>query len=664
MKLKIAIFLGGIFFIAALFTLTDYGINWDTINHLPRGQVYLRYMLTGKRDFDDLAPYQMYWQDPRDLLPAQSIRELPGPARSFYQSNAFNFDWYMEIDGTGHPPLSDILSSVFNRVLYGHLKIINDIDSYRVYGILLAAILVGAVYFWVGSVYGGFSGLVAALSLATYPLFWAESHFNTEKDVPEAVYFFLFIFSFYKGFVQKSVKWILVSGLFLGFALGTKFNILFVVFIIIPWLALYLKGKFLQKNNFRLLLWGLVAFLIGIVIFYATWPFLWQDIITGTQKVFGFYKEIGTSVATSVNFYPLIWIATTIPLVILFLFLVGLFGIFAAFKKDKTFTGLILLLGFAVPVVRVMWPGSNIYGGIRQIMEYVPFMAAISGIGAGYLGEKLKNFRFIFVILIFTFLFLNLYRTHPNENAFFNSLVGGLKGAKEKNITSWGNTFGGAYRQGFVWINKHAESGSRLVYAYELMPNAPLIWVRPDISFSNTQRSGFLRQGEYAITLTYDGISTRSYYDAYLENLMEPVYESNVDGVSVVKVWKNDNEHAKEGYEKITEIKNIFLSSEAGKTVIDLKKSQKLSYLKVSFPTLGCEELTNAKIYLSDDKIFWKKLKDELPMDEIPPLGPQPGNGIFYYPFSGEEAKFIKLDTTPAGSCESRIDNVVIGVFE
>lgn len=54
-----------IFFIVGLITLPHYGINWDTINHAPRGQVYLHYFLTGNKDFSDLPPFFLEWQKKR-----------------------------------------------------------------------------------------------------------------------------------------------------------------------------------------------------------------------------------------------------------------------------------------------------------------------------------------------------------------------------------------------------------------------------------------------------------------------------------------------------------------------------------------------------------------------------------------------------------------------
>ena len=119
MKLKIAIVVGILIFIIGLFTLKDYGINWDTINHLPRGQAYLHYFLTGKKDYSDLPLYfkdysdksQWYFQNPKSLAIDTNIPFNKVPTRSMYQIDAADFNYFMQTDGDGHPPLSDILSS-------------------------------------------------------------------------------------------------------------------------------------------------------------------------------------------------------------------------------------------------------------------------------------------------------------------------------------------------------------------------------------------------------------------------------------------------------------------------------------------------------------------------------------------------------------------------
>src|SRR3989344_9163057 len=46
-----------LFLIISVLTLSDYGINWDSPKHFIRGQSYLHFILTGKRDFLDIPAY-------------------------------------------------------------------------------------------------------------------------------------------------------------------------------------------------------------------------------------------------------------------------------------------------------------------------------------------------------------------------------------------------------------------------------------------------------------------------------------------------------------------------------------------------------------------------------------------------------------------------------
>lgn len=352
MKIKIAIIISLVFFVFGLSTLTDYGINWDTINHLPRGQAYLHYFLTGKKDYSDLPDFQKYFQNPDTLSIDANVPKSEVPTRSMYQSYAATFTYFMHTDGDGHPPLSDILSSVFNRVLFGKLRIVNDIDSYRIYGLVLAALLVGLVFYWAASEYGLLAGLVSSLSLALYPLFWSESHFNTEKDIPETVFWSFFIFSIWKGIKEKKWQWILSSGVFFGLALGTKFNILFSAVVIIPWLIIATPKIF---KNWWFIISALLAAIIGFAIFFGSWPYLWADPITRIGGVLSFYREIGTSPTGlnpkfigpfGINTYSIKWILyTTPPVILLFSSLGGLLSLDKLFKeKNRTF--LLLLFWF------------------------------------------------------------------------------------------------------------------------------------------------------------------------------------------------------------------------------------------------------------------------------------------------------------------------------
>lgn len=665
--IKKAFLVGISFFLVAFFTLPHYGINWDTINHLPRGQAYLRYFLTGKKDYSDLKKYQPYWQDPLNLSNNSKS------TRSFYQMDDATVDFYISVDGDGHPPLSDILSAAFNRIFFGSLRLVNDIDSYRIYGIFLSACLVGLLYYWISENYGTVAALFTSLSLSVYPLFWAESHFNTEKDIPQTAYWSFLLFCVWKGVTRKSIKWLLLSGIFFGLALGTKFNIIFVVPVIGAWIIFLLISRYLKLVEVpKIIISGLVAIAIGLFIFIITWPYLWADPIGGIQSVLGFYQNISTGPFDmrfigyrGIRTYPFLWIIYTTPLSILFLSFLGIvYGIRRIILK-KDHVCFLFLAWLVVPIVRVTWPGASFYGGVRQIMEYIPVIAIFAGLGAKVLYNKINSTKWGYLILVCLFvpITVKLIQIHPNENVYFNPLIGGLFGAKQSNLPYWGFSFGNPYRQGIEWINSHAEKGANIVFAHELIPNIPMIWVRPDLQFYNAARSGYLRLGEYAMTLTYQGIEDRSYYEMYLDKFIEPVYQVTVDGVTILTVWKNDEDHLKT---KWTEniISNVKLTKTDTTIKFDFGQEKKLSRLELNYDQNNCQTLSYGSVRISRDGITWSILPGDLPDDwRVAVLGQQPKNGRYVEPFVGQLAQYIEISVFPTNACLKKIQDFKIYYF-
>lgn len=671
-NLKISFVVGFLFFVISLATLKGYGINWDTINHLPRGQAYLHYFLTGNRDYSDLPlhfngwqkPGQWYFQDPDYLRIKTDLPNNEALPRSMYQVEDMNLDYFLEKDGDGHPPLSDIVSALFNEILFRRLGIVNDIDAYRIYGVLLASVTVGLVFYWASLLYGKVSGLVAALVISLYPLFWAESHFNTEKDVPQTAFWTMFMFSFWKGITTKSWKWIISTGIFFGLAFGTKLNIIFASLVVIPWFLFYLfSGKGFIKNILfflkekKIIISLMLIPVIGLTIIFAFWPYLWQDPLRGFFKMIGFYQTIGTTTVVSqslfgLNIFPIKWILFTTPIVTLILALFGAVLYIFNFKKEKDWTTALFILWLLIPILRVIVPGSSIYGGVRQIMEFIPAMAMVSAYGFSKITKKL-NFKFslLLSILIFIPILLKIISIHPNENVYFNELIGGLKGAKEQRLKYWGFSFGSPYRQVASWLNKNAPEKSRVVYTYDLIPNLPRIWLRSDLDLYNAYRSGYLRQGEYAMGLIYDGTENRSYYDMYLEKFIEPVFEVKVDDTAILKIWKNDDEHLKNDV-KEESIFGTTYRRDGNNLIFDLKSIKKLSRLEIKYFENKCKGLTSGLVYISIDAITWQLLGGYLPDDwRVATAGEQPKGGSFIEPFAGQEARYIKLVLDPVDTC-------------
>ena len=130
-----------IFFVLELTTLADYGINWDAITHLSRGQAFLHFYLTGKTDYSDLPNWslykdkRLYFQDPNTIFFSPDVPKDKAPKISIYQYAGDVFGDIKTRYEYGHPHVSDTLSSVFNFVLFQKLGLLNDIDSYRIYSI-------------------------------------------------------------------------------------------------------------------------------------------------------------------------------------------------------------------------------------------------------------------------------------------------------------------------------------------------------------------------------------------------------------------------------------------------------------------------------------------------------------------------------------------------
>lgn len=659
-----------IFFIVSLLTLTHYGINWDTINHLPRGQAYLNFFLTGKKDYSNLPPFERYWQDPTKLAVSAEIKNKP-IVRSLYQSDGVDFNWIVENDGNGHPPVSDILSSLTNYIFFQKLRIINDIDAYRLYSVALSSLLIFLVVHWSSQIYGRSVGVLSGIFLATYPLFWSESHFNNEKDLPETFFWTLFLYSIWKGLKVKSWKWILFSGVPFGLAIGTKFNILFALPIVV---IFFLINKIKNPSLYIALLGSMV---ISVVIFVGFWPYLWPDIVGRALGVFLFYKDIGITQNVNhsfvgpfgINLYPIKWIFYTTPLPILLAFLVGIFiNLKNVLKKD--WNSLFFLLWFLIPIARVTLPKTTIYGGIRQIMEYVPAMAILAGVGVGYFINKKSNPLILKTILTIAILLMSLQpiiKYHPFENAYFNFLVGGIKGAKEKNIPSWGNTFGSAYRPVVAWLNNNAPSDSKAVFARSIIPNVPLIWIRKDIELHNSYRSGMLANGEYAFDLSFEGTGESTFYDRYLNNFLKPVYGVGVDGVVFASVWHNDKKYLKSEYSNVVKYKNFSVVRDNKTIKFDLKKQVLLSDLTINFvKNKNCIDLKSGYIKISEDGIKWNTKSETLPNQDwgVPLYGNQPLDNSLFIAFPAEKVRYVEIVVEPNNSCVLNIQSVEVNIFE
>lgn len=687
----IGILIASVFLFFNVVILHDYGQNWDESTHFFRGQAFLNFFLTGQKKYEDLPKFKLYYQN-NDSVLFDPLDKKDIPRVSMYQHRGLAFNYWSGSTASpgGHPPLSDIFAAFFNFVLFQKIGLINDVDSHHVYSVFLAAILVGVIFVWAHKNYGVFTAIIASISLALYPIFFAESHFNI-KDVPETVFYSLSIIAFYEGIVRRKNLWILISAIFFSFAFATKFNILFMPFTLLPWIILYLL-KLKDKRKYINLMPSFIVYPILVTtVFFASWPFLWPDLIGRFSEVMTYYREIGNNSVFDpryityfgFNTYPAQWIVYVTPLVTLFF---SLFGIIYALRngfKEKTKITLLILIWFLIPILRVTRPNAGIYGGVRQIMEYAPAMAILSGIGANWLREQIVNFIVIrnkniffkkrtglliafLLILAFVPITIKLISLHPNEGIYYNPLIGGLKGAKEKGLLDAGSDLGNVNKQATEWINSNAEPNAKVALFAGLGSDIPGIQLRGDLSFSNIHRSGMDRKGEYVIGLVENFyIYPDDFMVIYYNNFLIPVHEIKVDGVPLIKIWKNDAAHTKKQYLNEKVIGDYKKTISDSSLELDFGKPVYLTKISITFSNKECSKSAEGSIDVAEKSGDWVSLDSDLQAAGFYTLYYfYKPSGEYAYPFAAVNTRFLKFNFTAPDSCFNYIDKIEVHGIE
>lgn len=689
-KLFLVLILPVIFLVYSLITIKDYGINWDEPYHYRRGQSFLQYFLTGQKNYNNIPkhpPLQGDSDNPtfrnaqEKLEEVQNNPSLSNPTfrRSFYQDDSWNGEYFIDLENSyGHPALNDVLAAISNKIFFQKLGIMGDLESYHFFIIMTVSLATFFIALFMWKEFGIVESVVTTLAFASYPLLLGEQHFNI-KDPVETSFYTITVLAAYLGLKKNKFRWLLTAIIFFSLALSTKFNVLFSVIPLGLWFLYFLhkKGKSIDKNRMtkNLILVILLTPVIALGILFLSYPTLWKNPLSGFEQIVKFYLEVGYpgtpiqgySHLGFFNSYPLTWIFYTTPPILIALFISSV--IF--FKKLLKSSGFILLLftWLAVIVGRNSLFGALSYGGVRIIMEYITPLALIAGITAGYFVKinHTKIFLVLSTVIIlagFVPTLVKLIRIHPNENVYFNFLIGGLAGAKNKDIPYWGDSYGNAYFPGILWLNTHAEMDAKVSTPVGNTSNIPRFKLRPDIAVSPYYWSGLKHSGEYLIELTYNYDPMNYFALKYLNEAMIPVYEVKVDGVAIAKVWKNDLNHVKSEFKNT---QNIFVSPQTNKTAqtleLDLHEVKKIMKVQITQPITDCTPLKTGYVATSADGKIWTREPEDIAVDqqnreEIKTLTP-----IYEYLFVARNARFITFNVDGQNTCLLKATQAVVTVL-
>jgi hypothetical protein len=132
----------------------------------------------------------------------------------------------------------------------------------KIFHLIFALVLVGATFTSGRRYLGEKSGWIPAVILITTPSFLIYASF-AYVDIAWALYIFLAIYTIIIWGERNNNTWLFVSGIFTGFALGSKYLTLgyaAILFVLIIWISRKQGWKSTIKNT---IIFGAIAFLIG-----------------------------------------------------------------------------------------------------------------------------------------------------------------------------------------------------------------------------------------------------------------------------------------------------------------------------------------------------------------------------------------------------------------
>ncbi len=527
-----AIILILIYTVSSFFLVKDYGITIDEPAGFGLGHKYLYYYHTGHLDMKDDLP---------------EIADHP----CFYNRHAKEFyfhEW----------PFANTLSAITCYLFFQKLNILDPVSAHHIIIPLLMLLLLFFLFLFVKKYWGSLAGLLSVLALLTYPRFFGHT-FNNIKDISEIAFFSITIMLFAQWVMSEKLKYLYWSFIFWAFALATKMDAVFIPIILflwqIPTLYTYLRQNIAIKTRtlFHIIAGFFIAALTTVTLFPLLQPWPYKNIkdffIIAPKYIYNMLRQtcaIGNNINISWNLYAPTYIAYTTPILMLLFFIIGFGYLLFSIRRQKL--NLLLLIWLLLPIVRHSFPKVNHYDGLRHFLIFVvPFAIIISqGIifSAKMISKKLNLQKELlltsfFALLLFIPNIYTLITLHPFQTTYFNFLVGGLKGAQEKDIPFSSDYWYNSLRKAADWLNKNAKNNAHitplsyeLLYFYSLRDDLKIIRLEKDKIPSNTYLINVPRKW---IRLDQKEPTLKEKYPEI--NRLEAVYQIKRQGGEIVTIY-------------------------------------------------------------------------------------------------------------------------------
>lgn len=419
----------------------------------------------------------------------------------------------------------------FGKWLFGAPSYFNfrkdspDFTAGRVTNSVLGAILVMITFYLGKFLYSEKIGLFSALILSFLPPFIGLNKV-LGLDTPTALFYVLTIFLFFLALKKGGHNiYFILTGISLGLAVSTRYSNI-ILLLVLPLIYLIYFGKQVaRKENLKFLIWAILILAIAAALFFAIWPWIWNDTFLKLNKSLSHWGEVGEIFLGKVilpdwRYYPIYFLAT-IPSLLLILFLVFLVMLF---KKRNKFD-LIIFVSFSA--LFLISFSKTKQDGLRYILAVWPFVALASARAFFLLIEFIKlkkSTEIISASVILGYLVANMYLIYPYYLDYYNALFGGPRKVYQKRLFQLG-WWGEGLEEAGHWLNQNAKSSSSVKVS--AIPDHTVGKLRNDLSIVDDAKA--------------DYIVTNPNYEWYISPAPENyqiVHQVLAGGAPIVKVWE------------------------------------------------------------------------------------------------------------------------------
>lgn len=331
---------------------------------------------------------------------------------------------------------------------------------------------------WYAARWFGISvGVIAGLALFFMPRQFGHAHLATLETYIALTYSWCVLWiadrwssSFVVTHAQKMPRKrvAVIGGLLWGIVLLTKIQAVFIA----PAVGLWAVWRFGPKVLGRVVLFGVV----GFVVFFVGWPWLWLDPLnhlkeffartTERQTLYCFYWGERWADRDVPWHYPWVTFAVVVPLG---LQLFGILGTVSRWRKSPVVTdqtrGIgdarlqLVLLSILIPLTVFSIPGIRVYDGERLFGVVFPLWAVIIGRGGGlmwrYASDRLPTPTGpAVVIAVLAAQVWGLIAYHPCQLSYYSLAIGGLSGADRLGFerTYWAESLTDSFQRRIVEV--------------------------------------------------------------------------------------------------------------------------------------------------------------------------------------------------------------------